>query len=77
MKMLHSVRNLGRPGLLPMQCRNGCCTLGSEASSSVSLHVIARNCRAGIPVYGLVGLPYSIDQIQSQLSGWVEPAFQW
>src|SRR5215471_9456132 len=74
MKMLHSVRNLGRPGVASHAIAAVDVALWDLKAKLLGLPLISLlgTVRAGIPVYGSGGFTsYSIDQIQSQLSGWV------
>jgi L-alanine-DL-glutamate epimerase-like enolase superfamily enzyme len=75
MKMLRSVRNLGRPGVASHAIAAVDVALWDLKARlfGLSLLSLLGNIRAGIPVYGSGGFTsYSLDQLQLQLSGWVE-----
>lgn len=75
MKMLHAVRNLGRPGVASHAIAAVDSALWDLKARLFGIPLISLlgNTRMGIPVYGSGGFTsYSIEQLQAQLSGWAE-----
>jgi len=78
MAMLDEVRNLGRPGVASHAIAAVDIALWDLKSRllGISLMNLLGAARAGIPVYASGGFTsYSIDQLQKQLSTWVERGF--
>jgi L-alanine-DL-glutamate epimerase-like enolase superfamily enzyme len=75
MAMQRSVRNLGRSGLAACAIAavdNALWDLKARALG-VPLATLLGRCRDDVPIYGSGGFTsYSDDQLQTQLSGWVE-----
>ena len=75
MTMLDAVRNLGRPGVASHAIAAVDIALWDLKARllGISLMTLLGSARGGIPVYGSGGFTsYSIDQLQEQLSTWVE-----
>ncbi|CCF82966.1 enolase C-terminal domain-like protein [Nitrolancea hollandica] len=72
--MVHSIRNLGRPGISSMAIAGVDTALWDLKARLLDLPLITLlgANRAAIPVYGSGGFTsYSIAQLQEQLAGWV------
>src|SRR5437870_7070630 len=79
MKMLHSVRNLGRPGVASHAIAAVDVALWDLKARlfGIPLLSLLGNARSGIPVYGSGGFTsYSIDQLQAQVSGWTQSGIE-
>ena len=74
-ELVHSIRNLGRPGICSMAISAVDVALWDLKAKLVGLPLVkllgaARDC---VPVYGSGGFTsYSLDRLRSQLGGWVE-----
>ena len=74
-KMVHSIRNLGRPGICSMAIAAVDVALWDLKARLLDLPLVRLlgAVREGVPVYGSGGFTsYTIQQLQSQLGGWVE-----
>ena len=75
MAMVHAVRNLGRPGVASHAIAAVDIALWDLKARLLGIPLLSLlgNARVSIPVYGSGGFTsYSIDQLQAQLSGWVQ-----
>ncbi len=75
MAMVHAVRNLGRPGVASYAISAVDVALWDLKARllGISLTSLLGGARLSVPVYGSGGFTsYSIDQLQAQLSGWVQ-----
>jgi L-alanine-DL-glutamate epimerase-like enolase superfamily enzyme len=75
MAMIHAVRNLGRPGVASHAIAAVDIALWDLKARllGISLTSLLGTVRDSIPVYGSGGFTsYSIDQLQAQVSGWVQ-----
>jgi L-alanine-DL-glutamate epimerase-like enolase superfamily enzyme len=73
--MVHSIRNLGRPGISSMAISAVDIALWDLKAKLLGLPLVKLlgAVRAGIPVYGSGGFTsYSDDQLQRQLGRWIE-----
>jgi L-alanine-DL-glutamate epimerase-like enolase superfamily enzyme len=73
--MTSAVRNLGRPGICSMAIAAVDNALWDLKARLLDLPLVTLwgQVRAGVPVYGSGGFTsYSIEELQAQLSGWVE-----
>lgn len=73
--MVHAMRNLGRPGIASMAISAVDIALWDLKARILNLPLVKLlgAVREGIPVYGSGGFTsYSVEQLQSQLSGWVQ-----
>ncbi len=73
--MVHSIRNLGRPGIASTAIAALDIALWDLKAHllGVPLSTLFGSARKNIPVYGSGGFTsYTIEQLQKQLSGWVE-----
>lgn len=72
--MVHSIRNLGRPGICSMAIAAVDVALWDLKARllDVSLVTLLGSVRDSVPVYGSGGFTsYSIEKLQAQLGGWV------
>jgi L-alanine-DL-glutamate epimerase-like enolase superfamily enzyme len=72
--LVHSIRNLGRPGVASMAISAVDNALWDLKSKLLDLPLVCLlgSVREGIPVYGSGGFTsYTVDQLQTQLSDWV------
>jgi L-alanine-DL-glutamate epimerase-like enolase superfamily enzyme len=72
--MVHSIRNLGRPGIVSMAIAAVDAALWDLKARLLDLPLVTLlgAVREGVPVYGSGGFTsYSLEQLQEQLSGWV------
>src|SRR5579864_2477373 len=73
--MVHSIRNLGRPGICSMAISAVDIALWDLKAKLLKLPLVKLlgTVRASIPAYGSGGFTsYSDDQLQKQLSQWIE-----
>jgi L-alanine-DL-glutamate epimerase-like enolase superfamily enzyme len=73
--MLHSIRNLGRPGICAMAISGVDIALWDLKARLLNLPLVTLlgQVRDELPVYGSGGFTnYSDEQLQNQLRGWVE-----
>lgn len=72
--MVHSIRNLGRPGIASMAIAavdNALWDLHARLLDVPLVHLLGQR-RPGAPIYGSGGFTsYSVERLQSQLSNWV------
>lgn len=74
-KMVHAIRNLGRPGISSMAIAAVDNALWDLKAKLLGLPLVALlgGVRESIPVYGSGGFTsYSIEQLQRQLGGWAD-----
>ncbi len=72
--MVHSIRNLGRPGICSMAISAVDCALWDLKAKllDISLITLLGRAREGVPVYGSGGFTsYTIAQLELQLGTWV------
>lgn len=73
--MVHAIRNLGRPGIASMAIAAVDNALWDLKARILGLPLVSLlgAVRDEVPIYGSGGFTsYSIDQLQNQLSGWVD-----
>jgi len=73
--MRHSIRNLGRPGIVSMAIAAVDTALWDLKAKLLNLPLasLLGKVRDGVPVYGSGGFTsYSLKQLQKQLAGWAE-----
>ena len=73
--MVHSIRNLGRPGIVSMAISAVDAALWDLKARLLDLPLVTLlgAVREAVPVYGSGGFTsYSLEQLQEQLGGWVE-----
>jgi L-alanine-DL-glutamate epimerase-like enolase superfamily enzyme len=72
--MVHSIRNLGRPGIVSMAISAVDSALWDLKARLLDLPLVTLlgAVREAVPIYGSGGFTsYSLEQLQEQLSGWV------
>ena len=72
--MVHSIRNLGRPGICSMAISAIDTALWDLKARLLGLPLVSLfgQARAAMPIYGSGGFTsYSVDKLQKQLGGWV------
>jgi L-alanine-DL-glutamate epimerase-like enolase superfamily enzyme len=76
--MVHQIRNLGRPGIASMAISavdNALWDLKAKLLDSSLLDLLGA-CRDSAEIYGSGGFTsYTVDKLQTQLSGWAEQGF--
>ena len=73
--MVHSIRNLGRPGICSMAISAVDTALWDLKARLLGLPVVTLmgQCRAAMPIYGSGGFTsYSIEKLQQQLGDWAK-----
>ena len=73
--MVHSIRNLGRPGICAMAISAVDCALWDLKARLLGLSLVRLlgQVRAVVPIYGSGGFTcYSIERLRDQLRGWVD-----
>jgi len=73
--MVHSIRNLGRPGICAMAISAIDCGLWDLKARLLGLSLVRLfgPVRPGVPIYGSGGFTsYPIDRLRDQLRGWIQ-----
>jgi L-alanine-DL-glutamate epimerase-like enolase superfamily enzyme len=74
-QMVHSIRNLGRPGIASMAIAAVDVALWDLKARILDLPLVSLlgTARSSVPIYGSGGFTsYSVEQLQAQLGGWAE-----
>src|SRR4051812_12702786 len=73
--MMHSIRNLGRPGVCAMAISAMDCALWDLKARLLGLSLVRLfgQVRPAVPIYGSGGFTcYTIERLRDQLKGWVD-----